>query len=305
MIDGDFHHLPVLFDETLEWLQPRRGGVYLDGTLGGAGHARKILEAIGPEGRLLGVDRDPEALEVVRRRLDAPNVTLWQATFEQALSGELPPLDGILLDLGVSSYQLDTARRGFSFMKSGPLDMRMDTTRDTTAADLVNTADERELADIFWRYGEERFSRPIARAIVKRRSSKPFTETLDLAETIARVLPRSKGIHPATRTFQALRIAVNDELGTIERSLPLAIERLKPGGRLVVISFHSLEDRIVKNALRDFARGCICPPRAPLCVCGKKPLAKVLTSKPITANERELALNPRARSAKLRAAERL
>ncbi|MBO9542755.1 16S rRNA (cytosine(1402)-N(4))-methyltransferase RsmH [bacterium] len=305
---GDYH-LPVLPGEVLQWLAPAPGARVLDGTLGGGGHAALILEAIGPSGQLYGIDQDPEAIEAARRRLSAigSNVEIRRGNFSEVLPvWPQEPLDGILLDLGVSSHQLDTASRGFSFMREGPLDMRMDPNQVASAADLVNTMPERELADVIWRYGEERHSRAVARAIVGRRAERPFETTADLVSVVERVVPRAKdGIHPATRTFQGLRIAVNDELGVLERVMPAAVSRLKPGGRLAIISFHSLEDRMVKQFFRDEAKGCICPPRVPMCVCGRKPTLEILTSKPVVATPEENARNPRARSAKLRVARRI
>lgn len=303
------YHLPVLPDEVLTALAPMPGESFLDGTLGGGGHAALLLAAVGPTGRLFGIDQDPEALAEAESRLAAvgPNFELRRGNFGAVLR-TWPPgtLDGILLDIGVSSHQLDTPERGFSFWREGPLDMRMDPDAPTSAADLVNQLDERSLADLLFRYGEERMSRPIARALVERRKHKPFHRTTDLAEAIGRVVPRGKdGLHPATRSFQGLRIAVNDELGVLERALPAAVTCLKPGGRLAVITFHSLEDRLVKQFMRAEAKGCTCPPRLPMCVCGKAPTLEVLTSKPIVATPQEVARNARARSAKLRVARRI
>lgn len=308
MVAGDYH-LPVLPDEVLSWLSPTPGARVLDGTLGGGGHSALILQAIGPEGRLFGIDQDPEAIAEAQARLAAigDNVEIRRGNFSEVLPvWPQEPLDGILLDLGVSSHQLDTASRGFSFMREGPLDMRMDPHQATSAADLVNAMSERDLADVIWRYGEERHSRAVARAIASRRTERPFETTSDLVAVVEKVVPRAKdGIHPATRTFQGLRIAVNDELGVLERALPAAISRLKPGGRLAVISFHSLEDRMVKQFFRDEAKGCVCPPRVPMCVCGRKPTLEILTPKPVVATPEENARNPRARSAKLRVARRI
>lgn len=308
MVEANYH-LPVLPDEVLTALDPHPGGKFLDGTLGGGGHAALLLRAMGPTGRLYGIDQDPEALQEAQARLAAigPNFELRRGNFGEVLQTWPPePLDGILLDIGVSSHQLDTPERGFSFWREGPLDMRMDPNAPTTAADLVNQLDERSLADLLFRYGEERMSRPVARAIVERRQRQPFTTTTELSEVVARVVPRSKdGIHPATRTFQGLRIAVNDELGVLERALPAAVSRLAPGGRLAVITFHSLEDRIVKQFMRAEAKGCVCPPRIPMCVCGKAPTLEVLTSKPVVATPEETERNTRSRSAKLRVARRI
>ncbi len=308
MVEANYH-LPVLPDEVLAALAPEKGGKVLDGTLGGGGHAALLFQAVGPEGFLYGIDQDPRALQEAEARLAAigPNFELRRGNFGEVLQSWPPePLDGILLDIGVSSHQLDTPERGFSFWREGPLDMRMDPNAPTTAADLVNQLDERSLADLLFRYGEERLSRPVARAIVARRQQKPFETTTELSDVVSRVVPRSKdGIHPATRTFQGLRIAVNDELGVLERALPAAVQRLKPGGRLAVITFHSLEDRIVKQFMRAEEKGCVCPPRIPMCVCGKAPTVEVETSKPIIATAEETDRNPRARSAKLRVARRI
>ena len=299
--------------EVIDLLQPRSDGIYLDGTLGGAGHARLILEA-APQARLIGIDRDPAALRKAGEVL-APwseRVSLHHATFDCAAEvvAELgiDGLDGMLLDLGVSSHQLDTAERGFSFRQDAPLDMRMDPSSGPTAADLVNDLAEEELARIFFEYGEERFARRIARALVKRRGAQPFSRTLELAELIREVVPGGRKparIDPATRVFQALRIAVNQELEQVERGVARGIELLKPGGRLAVISFHSLEDRIVKNIFREQAKGCICPPRLPVCRCGKTPAVEVLTRKGLKPQADEIDQNPRSRSAVLRAVSRL
>src|SRR5690606_15589262 len=309
----DRPHIPVLLAPVLDLLRVNelRAGRFVDGTVGAGGHAAAILEA-APDARLLGLDRDPAALALARERL-APfgeRATLVHASYEDmpaqvaAWLGEGAQVDGILLDLGVSSMQLDQAERGFAFMQEGPLDMRFDPTSDApTAADLVNLLEADELADILYRYGEERHSRRIAQAIV---AARPFHTTRELAEVVASAYrgPREK-IHPATRTFQALRIAVNDELGAVERTLPRAIDLLRPGGRLAVISFHSLEDRIVKQTFKREATDCICPPRQPVCTCGHTASVKLITRKPVEADDAEIAHNPRSRSAKLRVVERL
>jgi 16S rRNA (cytosine1402-N4)-methyltransferase len=309
----DRPHIPVLLAPVLDLLRVNelRAGRFVDGTVGAGGHAAAILEA-APDARLLGLDRDPAALALARERL-APfgeRATLVHASYEDmpaqvaAWLGEGAQVDGILLDLGVSSMQLDQAERGFAFMQEGPLDMRFDPTSDVpTAADLVNLLEADELADILYRYGEERHSRRIAQAIV---ANRPFHTTRELAEVVASAYrgPREK-IHPATRTFQALRIAVNDELGAVERTLPRAIDLLRPGGRLAVISFHSLEDRIVKQTFKREATDCICPPRQPVCTCGHTASVKLITRKPVEADDAEIAHNPRSRSAKLRVVERL
>jgi 16S rRNA (cytosine1402-N4)-methyltransferase len=311
---ADTVHVTVLPEETLAGLAPHSGGRYLDGTLGGGGHTALLLDRSAPDGRVLGIDADEAALARTRERLAeavaAGRLILRQGNFaamrDIARDADFAPVDGIVLDLGLSSDQLADRERGFSFAADAPLDMRFDRTRGQSAADLVNTLDETELADLLWRYGEERRSRPIARRIVETRRQRPIERTGDLAKLVAAVVHgRPGGIHPATRTFQALRIAVNDELGSLETALPAAIELLRPGGRLAVISFHSLEDRIVKHVFQAEERGCVCPPGLPACVCGRSPRLRILTRHPVTAGPDELTRNPRSRSAKLRVAERL
>ncbi len=305
---AEFRHQSVLAQEVLDLLAPRANGIYLDGTVGGAGHARLILEA-APGSRLIGLDRDPAALERAAEVLASfeERVTLRHRNFSEA--GEvlaelgIDGLDGILLDLGVSSHQLDTADRGFSFRADAPLDMRMDTTETLTAAEVVNTAGVEELIRIFREYGEERWAGRIARRIVKVRSERPISTTMELAEMVRDAVPKGhvpSRIHPATRVFQALRIHVNRELEHVRSGVQNAIELLNPGGRLAVISFHSLEDRIVKRIFQEQAQGCICPPRLPVCVCGHVPRVDLLTRKGIRASESEVETNPRARSAVLR-----
>ncbi|MEE4252502.1 MAG: 16S rRNA (cytosine(1402)-N(4))-methyltransferase RsmH [Desulfuromusa sp.] len=312
MLSAPFEHLSVMPEEVLHWLQPVKGGIYLDGTLGGAGHSRLLLEAA--EGsRLIGLDRDPAALQEAAEIL-APygdRVSLHHATFDQANqvleSLGINGLDGMLLDLGVSSHQLDTPERGFSFRYDAPLDMRMNPTEGETAADVVNQADEAELVRIFFEYGEERYSRRIVRRIIAKRAEAPLSSTGELAELVRDAVPggrRPSKIHPATRVFQALRIYVNDELGQVKRGVETGISLLKPGGRLVVISFHSLEDRIVKHLFREKSKGCICPPRLPVCQCDNTPDVKILTRKGIKAGDSEVDRNVRSRSAVLRAVER-
>jgi len=303
-------HKPVLLQEIIQALQPCSGGVYIDATVGAGGHAAAILQASAPEGRLFGLDRDERALALAASHLAefGRRVHLLHANFEQLSEVvqpyQLPPVSGILLDLGVSSMQFDQAARGFSFQADGPLDMRMDASTGSTAADLVNRLPESELADLIYRYGEEPTSRRIARAIARAR---PIESTQALAEVIARAAGGQRRgrpkIHPATRTFQALRIAVNDELGALERVLPQAVALLAPGGRLAVISFHSLEDRIVKQYFQQEARDCICPPEQPICTCRHKATIHIITKKPITPSLAEIDENPRARSAKLRVVE--
>lgn len=300
-------HQPVLYHEIILALQPKNKGFYVDGTLGAGGHARGILEACEPDGRLLGLDIDPQALALARETL-APygeRARLIQASYD-TLTKTLDEIgwenvDGILLDLGLSSMQLDAPERGFSFQQDAPLDMRFDPASPTTAADLVNTLPQDELADLIYRYGEERASRRIAQAIVKAR---PLQTTRQLAAVIESVLPRGGHIHPATRTFQALRIAVNQELDRVEKVLPQAVAALKSAGRLAIISFHSLEDRLVKEYFRRESRDCICPPRQPICTCGHKATLKEISRKPITPGQAEISDNPRARSAKLRIVEK-
>ena len=301
-------HQPVLYHEIIHALQPKNAGQYVDGTLGAGGHASGILEASTPDGLLIGLDVDPQALALARKTL-APygqRAHLIQSSYDniESVLREFgwDKVDGILLDLGLSSMQLDTPERGFSFQQNAPLDMRFDPNAVTSAADLVNHLPQNDLADLIYRYGEERASRRIAQAIVKAR---PLQTTQQLAAVIETVLPRKGHIHPATQTFQALRIAVNDELSRVEKVLPQAVTALRPGGRLAIISFHSLEDRIVKEYFRKEARDCLCPPRQPICTCGHQATLKEISRKPITPGEVEIATNPRARSAKLRIAEKL
>ena len=308
-----FVHQSVLLMPAVEALAIRPDGIYLDGTLGGAGHSYEIASRL-TTGRLIGLDRDEVALAAARERLKpfSDRVTLVHSNF-QALSAVLDDLgiakvDGMLFDLGVSSPQLDDKERGFSYMADAPLDMRMDRSEGLTAYDVVNTYDQESLKRILYTYGEERYAPKIAAAIVKRRAEKPIETTLELAEIIRAAMPpqalREKQ-HPAKRSFQAIRIAVNDELNSVGDMMQAAIPRLNPGGRLAVITFHSLEDRIVKNAMAAAAKGCTCPPEFPVCVCGHTPQVRVVTRKPIVSGAEELERNPRARSAKLRVAEKL
>lgn len=311
----EFNHLPVLFAQTMESLIWRADGIYVDGTLGGGGHTEGILERTKPNGVVIGIDQDADAHAAAAARLErfGERFVPCRANFAEiaeVLAGlDIAEVDGVLLDIGVSSYQLDTPERGFSYMQDGVLDMRMDRRGARTAADLLAELSAEELADIIYRYGEEKFSRRIARKIVEVRETTPITGTLQLAEIVAGAIPaaarRQEKQHPAKRTFQALRIAVNDELGVLERGMQAAFEALRPGGRLAVITFHSLEDRIVKEYFASLARGCTCPPEFPICVCGKTPKGKLLTRKPQVADQDELAANPRARSAKLRVIEKL
>lgn len=308
------YHEPVLLEEVLESLNLKPGGIYVDGTLGGGGHAGGILGATSPDGVLVGIDRDDDALAESRRALEpfgrrAILVKGNYADLGDILAGlGIDRVDGIVLDLGVSSHQLEAAERGFSFSKPAPLDMRMDREASTTARELVNRADARELQRILRDYGEELMAGRIARAIVERRKAGPIETTDELAGLIASAMParmRHGRIHPATRSFQALRIAVNDELTNLARGIASGIDRLKEGGRFAVITFHSLEDRMVKDLFRDASRGCTCPPDLPVCACGGKPRLRVIARRPIRPGEAEMERNPRARSAKLRTAERI
>ena len=311
-MEKDYGHQPVLLAECLEGLKIRPDGIYLDGTLGRAGHSLEIVKRL-TTGRLIALDRDETALDAARERLGPymDKVTLVHTNFsrlEQALDDAgIDLVDGMLFDLGVSSPQLDEAQRGFSYMHDAPLDMRMDTTAALTAREVVNTWGEEELRRILSDYGEERYAHRIAVAIVRRRAERPIETTLELVDVIRSAMPgaalREKQ-HPAKRSFQAIRIAVNGELDELPPMLEAATRRLRSGGRLAVITFHSLEDRIVKQTLRTLATGCTCPPEFPVCVCGKKPKMILINRKPITSSPEELEANPRARSAKLRLAER-
>jgi len=309
----EFSHIPVLAEECMDALAIRPEGIYLDGTLGRAGHTRMIAARLSGTGRLIGIDRDQAALDAAESLL-APwrvRVTLVHGNFaelDRILDElEIPVVDGMLFDLGVSSPQLDDPARGFSYRADAPLDMRMDRAQTLTARDIVSHWPEEELRRILYQYGEERFAPRIAAAIVRARKQSPVETTGQLVELIRRALPPKalRDKHPAKRTFQALRIAVNGELDAVERMLAAAVPRLNPGGRLCVISFHSLEDRLVKNALAQYARGCICPPDFPVCVCGRKPSVRLITRRPITSDAAELERNPRAHSAKLRVCEKI
>ena len=310
---SEFHHVSVLLEECLEGLAIKPDGIYVDGTLGGAGHSSRIAAKL-TTGRLIGLDRDPVALNAAGERL-APysdRVTLVHSNFceiKQVLADlQIPGVDGILLDLGVSSPQLDDAQRGFSYMADAPLDMRMNSHDSLSAHTVVNTWSQDELKRILYNYGEERYAPQIAAAICRRRAERPIETTLELVDIIRSAMPpaalREKQ-HPAKRSFQAIRIAVNDELGSVEKVMQDAVGCLNPGGRLAIITFHSLEDRIVKIGMADAAKGCTCPPNFPVCVCGNQPKVKLITRKPIISGEEELEINPRARSAKLRVCEKL
>ncbi len=310
---SEFHHVSVLLQECIDGLNIRPDGIYVDGTLGGAGHSSQIAARL-TTGRLIGIDRDPVALKAAGERLKpyGDRVTLVHSNFceiaavlrDLGISG----VDGILMDLGVSSPQLDDAARGFSYMADAPLDMRMNGEDSLSARDVVNTWSYEELRRILFDYGEERYAPQIAGAICRRREVSPIETTLELVDVIRSAMPpaalREKQ-HPAKRSFQAIRIAVNDELGSVEKVMVDAIPCLNPGGRLAVITFHSLEDRIVKNGMANAAKGCTCPPNFPVCVCGNKPKVKLISRKPIVASNEELEHNPRSRSAKLRVCEKL
>ena len=300
----EFNHISVLLNETIESLNIKEDGIYLDGTAGGAGHSLEIGKRL-TSGKLIALDQDPDAVKIATERLKGYNATVIQSNFcdmdRVLVSLNIDKVDGILLDLGVSSYQLDTAERGFSYHKESALDMRMSKS-GISAEDIVNNFSETELADIFWRFGEEKFSRKIASKIVTERQKNRITTTTRLAEIIANAYPASarRDGHPARKCFQAIRIAVNAELDRLNETLDKAFDLLKSGGVLSIITFHSLEDRMVKLRFKEYCTGCTCPPDFPVCVCGKTPKGHLLTRKPIEPSERELELNPRSRSAKLR-----
>ena len=310
---SEFHHVSVLLNECLDGLNIRPDGIYVDGTLGGAGHSSQIAKRL-TTGRLIGIDRDTTALNAAGERLKefGERITLVHSNFCEIASVlenlKIDGVDGILLDLGVSSPQLDDAGRGFSYMADAPLDMRMNREDTLSAYDVVNGWSYEELRRILFDYGEERYAPRIAEAICNRRMEKSIQTTLELVDVIRGAMPAAalrEKQHPAKRSFQAIRIAVNDELGSVEKVMRDAIPCLNPGGRLAVITFHSLEDRIVKNAMADAAKGCTCPPNFPVCVCGRKPQVKLITRKPVTAGDEELEINPRSRSAKLRVCEKI
>jgi 16S rRNA (cytosine1402-N4)-methyltransferase len=315
---GEMHegHLPVLVDEVISMLAPAPDSLHIDATLGGGGHTERILEATSPDGRLLGLDADPAALARVEARLRprfGERLVLRQANFRElatvAPAAGFGAVDGCLFDLGLSSFQLADRERGFGFRAGGPLDMRFDPSRGVPAAELLATLDADELTALFRRYGEEPKASRIARAIVVARRVAPIGSAEELAALIERVLPpnprQPRRTHPATRVFQALRIAVNEELDALEAGLHAALDLLRPGGRLVVLSYHSLEDRIVKRFIQSERRGCVCPPEVPVCVCGRNPRLRLITRPSLTPTAAEISANPRARSARLRAAERL
>ena len=308
------YHKPVLVEEVMQYMRCRKGGIYIDGTIGGGGHALEICRRIDGDGLLIGIDRDDEALahaaEMLKEYSGCVRLIKGDFRYMKAMINDIGvnEVDGVLLDLGVSSHQLDDAGRGFSYNAEAALDMRMDKQQLLTARDVVNTYDEKRLYEIIKDYGEERWAKRIASFIVKERQRYPIETTDQLVEVIKRAIPaaaRREGPHPARRTFQAIRIEVNDELNSIKEGLIQAMDCLKPGGRLCVISFHSLEDRLVKDTFRRWQNPCTCPPDTPVCVCGNKPVAAIVTKKPVTASPDEVESNPRARSAKLRVCEKL
>ncbi|QZY57190.1 16S rRNA (cytosine(1402)-N(4))-methyltransferase RsmH [Crassaminicella profunda] len=310
----NFEHVSVLLGETIENLDIKPNGIYVDGTLGGGGHSSKICESLGRDGLLIGVDQDQDALDAAKRRLEKyENQKIFVHSNFSNIKNVLTELnidaiDGVVLDLGVSSYQLDEGSRGFSYMQDAPLDMRMDRTKNFTASDVINGYSEEELTRIIKMYGEERWAKRIAQFIVQERNEKSIDTTGELVEIIKSAIPaaaRRDGPHPAKRTFQAIRIEVNNELGIIEQTIRDVSEKLNPGGRISIITFHSLEDRIVKNTFKDLSTACKCPPELPICMCGGKAVLKRITRKPIIPSDKEIEMNPRSRSAKLRVAEKV
>ncbi len=308
---SDFHHVPVMLEEVLFWLSPHPGGVYADGTLGGGGHSRAILERMGGEGRLYGIDRDMNAIRAATERLKGfPGFTAVHGNFHdvKALLGDIK-LDGGLLDLGVSSPQLDNAERGFSYHENACLDMRMDQTRGLTAAEWLNTVDEETFRNALYDFSDEKWAARIARVLLEKRKEKPIETTFDLVGVVDAAIPkavrRKDAGHPARRTFQAVRIAVNEELTPLRDALMDWMDMMKPGARLCVITFHSIEDRLVKRAFQEMKNPCICPPKAPVCTCGRKPVARILAGGAVLPSETELQTNGRSASAKLRVAEKL
>jgi 16S rRNA (cytosine1402-N4)-methyltransferase len=310
----EFEHRTVLLDRTIEYLKVVPGGVYVDCTLGGGGHSLEILKRLGEKGRLIGIDRDQNAIKAAGERLASfsDKAVLVHGNFRdirRIVHGiGITAVDGVVMDLGVSSHQLDQRERGFSYMQDAPLDMRMDRQQSLTAMEVVNTYSEADIARVISGYGEERWARRIAAFIVREREKAPIKTTGQLVDIIKAAIPasaRRKGPHPAKRTFQALRIEVNDELGILERAVKDGVDLLKSGGRICVITFHSLEDRKIKNIFRELENPCTCPPKAPACVCGKKPVIRVVTRKPVVPDKEEIQQNPRARSAGLRVAEKL
>ena len=309
----EFNHVSVLLNECLEGLNIKENGIYVDGTLGGAGHSSEILKRLSKEGRLIGIDQDTDALKAAKERLkDYSNVTFVHSNFsniENVLNNlNIDGVDGILMDLGVSSYQLDEGERGFSYMKDAPLDMRMNRENDFSAYNVVNEYSEEDLYRIIRDYGEEKFAKRITSFIVENRQEKNIETTLELVEIIKNAIPakaRREGPHPAKRTFQAIRIEVNSELSILNKTIEDGVEKLNKGGRMAIITFHSLEDRIVKNKFRDLAVSCRCPKEFPVCVCGEKAKVKIISRKAIEPTKEEVEINPRSRSAKLRVIEKL
>lgn len=309
----EFKHISVLLNESVDALGIDPNGIYVDGTMGGGGHSQAIVSKLSANGILVGIDRDTEALEASKQRLkNYSNIRYMHNNYKNIKDViadlGIDAIDGAVLDLGVSSYQLDCRERGFSYMEDAPLDMRMNRQNHKSAYDVINTYSESELADIFFKYGEEKFSRKIAKIILERRAKKPVETTLELVDIIKAAIPermRQKGSHPAKRVFQAVRIEVNGELEDLRFAIDNFFDVLKPGGRLSVITFHSLEDRIVKTAFNDYATGCTCPKDFPICVCGKKPRGKVITRKPVLPSDEECEYNKRSKSAKLRVVEKL
>lgn len=309
----EFHHVSVLLKKSVDGLNIKKDGIYADGTLGGGGHSEEILRRLGNSGLVIGIDRDAEAIAASQKKLAVfDNVRYIHDNYKNIkniLASEgVDLLNGAVLDLGVSSYQLDNGERGFSYMEDAPLDMRMNQSESLSAYDVINTYSEQELTKIFFEYGEERFSKKIAKSILDRRSVAPVNTTLELVDIIKASIPerlRQRGSHPAKRVFQAVRIEVNGELRDLKNALDDFFDVLAPRGRLAVITFHSLEDRIVKNTFASYAKGCTCPPDFPVCVCGNKPRGKVLTRKPVLPDDAECEYNKRARSAKLRIVEKI
>lgn len=310
----EFNHIPVLLKETIDGLDIKENGIYVDCTLGGGGHSLEILKKLGPEGRLVAIDQDEDALIEAQRKLSDYKDQVYfvksnYAYLESILDSlNIDKVDGVLMDIGVSSYQLDEKDRGFSYHQDAILDMRMDKSQELTARYVVNNYSKEELENIFWNYGEEKWGKRIAEFIVAERAEKEIVSTLELVEIIKKAIPkkiRMEGKHPAKRVFQALRIEVNKELDVLESTLGIAVDRLKVGGRLAVITFHSIEDRIVKIRFLEMAKGCTCPPEFPICVCNKKEEIKIITRKPITASKEELENNRRAKSAKLRICQKI
>ena len=309
----EFKHVSVLLEECMQGLNIKEDGIYVDCTMGGAGHSSEILKHLSKKGRLIGIDQDNDALKASKERLkDYENVTYVHNNFYNIYdileSLNIEKVDGILMDLGVSSYQLDNGERGFSYMKDAPLDMRMDRDKGLSAYEVVNTYSLDDLYRIIKDYGEEKFAKRIAQFIVSRREDKPIETTFELVDIIKAAIPakaRREGPHPAKRTFQAIRIEVNSELAILNKAIEDSIEKLNEGGRLAIITFHSLEDRIVKTKFKELEKPCTCPKEFPICICGKKPKVKVITRKPIDPSEEELEINPRSRSAKLRVAEKI